>query len=46
LHAQRAVIAGRGHPIPATGAPYNQRLGELLGGTPQRSRAAEQREGI
>jgi hypothetical protein len=26
IGAQRGVIAGRGHTIPATGAPYNERL--------------------
>jgi O-acetyl-ADP-ribose deacetylase (regulator of RNase III)/pimeloyl-ACP methyl ester carboxylesterase len=30
LQAQRAVIAGRGHTIPATGAPYNERLEAFL----------------
>jgi pimeloyl-ACP methyl ester carboxylesterase len=30
VHAQRAVIAGRGHTIPATGAPYNGRLQAFL----------------
>jgi pimeloyl-ACP methyl ester carboxylesterase len=34
LHAQRAVIVGRGHTIPATGAPYNERLRALLTGDP------------
>jgi pimeloyl-ACP methyl ester carboxylesterase len=32
LRAQRAVISGRGHTIPATGAPYNQRLESFLRG--------------
>jgi hypothetical protein len=40
LQAQRAVIAGRGHTIPATGAPYNQRLRALLTGSAQPGRAA------
>jgi pimeloyl-ACP methyl ester carboxylesterase len=35
LRAERAVIAGRGHTIPATGAPYNQRLHALLTGNRQ-----------
>ncbi|MGA2320936.1 MAG: alpha/beta hydrolase [Solirubrobacteraceae bacterium] len=30
LRAQRAVIAGRGHTIPATGAAYNERLHAFL----------------
>jgi pimeloyl-ACP methyl ester carboxylesterase len=30
IGAERAVIAGRGHTIPACGAPYNARLHELL----------------
>lgn len=30
LNAQRAVISGRGHTIPATGAPYNERLHAFL----------------
>jgi pimeloyl-ACP methyl ester carboxylesterase len=30
LRAQRAVIGGRGHTIPATGAAYNERLHEFL----------------
>ena len=30
LHAQRALVKGRGHTIPATGAPYNERLGAFL----------------
>jgi pimeloyl-ACP methyl ester carboxylesterase len=30
LGAQRAVIAGRGHTIPATGVPYNERLHSFL----------------
>jgi pimeloyl-ACP methyl ester carboxylesterase len=30
LRAQRAVIAGRGHTIPSTGAPYNDRLHAFL----------------
>jgi pimeloyl-ACP methyl ester carboxylesterase len=32
LAAQRAVISGRGHTIPATGAPYNERLHAFLSG--------------
>jgi pimeloyl-ACP methyl ester carboxylesterase len=28
--AERAVIAGRGHTVPSTGAPYNDRLHEFL----------------
>jgi pimeloyl-ACP methyl ester carboxylesterase len=40
LQAQRAVIACRGHTIPATGAPYNQRLRALLTGGLQPGRAA------
>jgi hypothetical protein len=31
LDAERAVIRGRGHTIPATGAPYNRRLHAFLG---------------
>jgi pimeloyl-ACP methyl ester carboxylesterase len=30
LGAERAVIPGRGHTVPATGAPYNARLREFL----------------
>jgi pimeloyl-ACP methyl ester carboxylesterase len=30
LHAQRSVIPGRGHTIPSTGAPYNERLHAFL----------------
>ncbi len=30
LHARRTVIAGRGHTIPATGAPYNECLHAFL----------------
>jgi hypothetical protein len=30
LRAQRAVIGGRGHTIPATGPPYNARLQSFL----------------
>jgi pimeloyl-ACP methyl ester carboxylesterase len=30
LHARRTVIAGRGHTIPATGAPYNEVLRAFL----------------
>lgn len=30
MDAERAVIPGRGHSIPATGEPYNQRLHEFL----------------
>jgi pimeloyl-ACP methyl ester carboxylesterase len=30
MHATRAVISGRGHTIPATGAPYNARLHSFL----------------
>jgi pimeloyl-ACP methyl ester carboxylesterase len=30
LQAQRALIVGRGHTIPATGAPYNERLHSFL----------------
>jgi pimeloyl-ACP methyl ester carboxylesterase len=30
IGAQRAVIAGRGHTIPATGTPYNERLHSFL----------------
>jgi pimeloyl-ACP methyl ester carboxylesterase len=30
MGAQRAVIEGRGHTIPATGAPYNERLHAFL----------------
>jgi pimeloyl-ACP methyl ester carboxylesterase len=38
IGAERAVIAGRGHTIPASGAPYNARLHAFLS-------AAEQRRG-
>jgi pimeloyl-ACP methyl ester carboxylesterase len=31
LDAERAVISGRGHTVPSTGAPYNQRLESFLG---------------
>jgi pimeloyl-ACP methyl ester carboxylesterase len=30
LTAERAVIPGRGHTVPSTGAPYNERLESLL----------------
>jgi hypothetical protein len=30
LPAERAVIPGRGHTIPSTGAPYNERLESFL----------------
>jgi pimeloyl-ACP methyl ester carboxylesterase len=30
LSAERAVIAGRGHTVPSTGAPYNERLEAFL----------------
>jgi hypothetical protein len=30
LRASRAVIGGRGHTIPATGEPYNERLHSFL----------------
>jgi pimeloyl-ACP methyl ester carboxylesterase len=30
LSAERAVISGRGHTIPTTGAPYNERLETFL----------------
>ena len=30
LSAERAVIPGRGHTIPSTGAPYNERLEAFL----------------
>jgi pimeloyl-ACP methyl ester carboxylesterase len=30
LEAQRSVISGRGHTIPATGAPYNRRIHAFL----------------
>jgi pimeloyl-ACP methyl ester carboxylesterase len=30
LSAERAVISGRGHTVPSTGAPYNRRLEALL----------------
>jgi pimeloyl-ACP methyl ester carboxylesterase len=30
LDARRAVIEGRGHTVPSTGAPYNERLGAFL----------------
>ena len=30
LSAERAVIPGRGHTIPGTGAPYNERLEAFL----------------
>ncbi len=33
LDAQRAVVSGRGHTIPATGRPYNERLQAFLTGS-------------
>jgi pimeloyl-ACP methyl ester carboxylesterase len=30
LSAERAVIPGRGHTVPSSGAPYNARLSEFL----------------
>jgi citrate synthase len=35
LDAEREVITGRGHTVPSTGAPYNERLEAFM-------RAAEQ----
>jgi pimeloyl-ACP methyl ester carboxylesterase len=34
LSADRAVITGRGHTVPSTGAPYNERLEAFLRGAP------------
>jgi pimeloyl-ACP methyl ester carboxylesterase len=31
VHAERATVSGRGHTIPATGAPYNELLHSFLG---------------
>ena len=36
LEAERAVIPGRGHTIPGTGAPYNERLAGFLTSAEQR----------
>jgi pimeloyl-ACP methyl ester carboxylesterase len=33
LSAEREVIPGRGHTVPSTGAPYNERLEEFLNAT-------------
>lgn len=38
LSADRAVIPGRGHTIPSTGAPYNERLEEFLAAAERRTR--------
>jgi hypothetical protein len=35
LTAERAVIPGRGHTIPSTGAPYNERLEAFLAAADQ-----------
>jgi hypothetical protein len=37
LQARRTVIAGRGHTIPATGAPYNEVLHAFLTESEQRA---------
>jgi pimeloyl-ACP methyl ester carboxylesterase len=40
LHAERAVIPGRGHTVPSTGEPYNRALeGHLLAAESDRSRS-------
>jgi hypothetical protein len=31
VHGERATVSGRGHTIPATGAPYNELLHSFLG---------------
>ena len=36
LSAERAVIPGRGHTVPSTGAPYNERLESLLSAAERR----------
>ena len=36
LSAERAVIKGRGHTVPSTGAPYNERLEAFLRGSEDR----------
>jgi pimeloyl-ACP methyl ester carboxylesterase len=36
LGAERAVIPGRGHTVPSTGAPYNERLESFLAAAEQR----------
>jgi pimeloyl-ACP methyl ester carboxylesterase len=36
LRAERAVIEGRGHNVPETGAPYNERLERFLRGAGER----------
>ncbi len=44
LGAQRAVVSGRGHTIPATGTPYNERLSAFLDGRrPRTSESAARR---
>jgi len=40
MGAERAVIPGRGHSIPATGAPYNERLHTFLGECDRKDREA------
>jgi pimeloyl-ACP methyl ester carboxylesterase len=45
LGAQRAVISGRGHTIPATGAAYNERLHAFLGETERARRDGAGRAG-
>jgi pimeloyl-ACP methyl ester carboxylesterase len=35
---RRAVISGRGHTVPSTGAPYNRRLRDFLSGAEARGR--------
>lgn len=37
LDAERSVIPGRGHTIPGTGAPYNERLAAFLSAAERRS---------
>jgi pimeloyl-ACP methyl ester carboxylesterase len=41
LRAERAVISGRGHTIPATGAPYNERLQAFLSDDRRQQRGGE-----
>jgi hypothetical protein len=36
LRSERSVISGRGHTIPATGSPYNERLEAFLAGAAKR----------
>ena len=40
LSAEREVIEGRGHTVPSTGAPYNERLEAFMGAVDSQDRHA------